>query len=326
MASLDPDLALLLPELDALVASSAASAVSATELRAASAELIAHLHVAQAQPFAGAIHDQQVEANAGPPVHVRVYEPHDAADDVAVLFHGGGWVVGDCDSADATARALAQQLASTVVSVDYRLAPEHPFPAGLDDCLAVVAWVAAERRPAWLGVAGDSAGGNLAAAVSLVAPRNRLHIDAQLLIYPALDSAMSTASYRTFATGYGLTADVMRYYWDSYGASAAPTNPMLSPSHAADLSDLPPTVLTSAGFDPLGDEAERFAARLVGSGVPTTYLPAPTLAHGWLDMGDRVPAARLARTEAFAAFDLLRRHMRRQHNPETFRPLTATPT
>lgn len=310
MTSLDPDLAALLPELDALVARLEGPSVSSVELRGLFAEVLSHLHVADVETFAGTIRDAQVSHDAGPPVPVRLYEPDDANDDIVVFFHGGGWVVGDCDSADATARALAQQMQTTVISVSYRLAPEHPFPSGLDDCLAVVRWASSECQPTWLGLAGDSAGGNLAAAVSLIAPSQELSIDGQLLIFPALDSNMTTDSFRAFGDGYGLTAAALHYYWDSYAASAIRTNPLLSPSHAPDLSGMPPTVVTSAGFDPLRDEAEQFAARLVTSGVPTTYLPAPTLAHGWLDMGDRVPAALLARSQAFAAFDILRRHVR----------------
>jgi acetyl esterase len=246
--------------------------------------------------------DGTVDGPAGA-VPIRTYLPlKGSVDDVVVYLHGGGWVVGGLDSADATSRTLCSVVGATVVSVEYRLAPEHPFPAPLEDCLAVVRHVAASR-PRWLGVAGDSAGGNLATGVA-----NELVdlIDGQLLLYPALDPRRSTASYRAFAEGYLLTAAAMEYYWDCYTAPEQRDDPRAAPMLRRDLSASPAAIVATAGFDPLRDEGQSYAARLVAAGVPTCYLPAPTLPHGWADMTDRVPAAARALVAAASAFAGLR--------------------
>ncbi|GIF45561.1 acetyl esterase [Asanoa ferruginea] len=228
-------------------------------------------------------------------VPVRVYTPPGAdRPDVVVYLHGGGWVVGGLDTGDAIARAICDIVDATVVSVDYRLAPEHPFPAALTDCATVVRW-AADRRPRWLGVAGDSAGGNLAAAL---ANEFSALVGGQLLLYPALDPRQDTASYRTFAEGYHLTSAAMAYYWRAYA--------MPGPVSHGDLAALPAAVIATAHFDPLHDEGQGYAARLVEAGVPTVYLPSPTLPHGWADMTDRVPAAARALSSAATAFAELR--------------------
>ncbi|BCJ37776.1 hypothetical protein Athai_52790 [Actinocatenispora thailandica] len=236
-------------------------------------------------------------------VPVRLYTPPSrSTPDTVVYMHGGGWVVGGLDTADVTARNLCSIVGATVVSVGYRLAPEHPFPAATTDCATVIRW-AAGRQPRWLGVAGDSAGGNLAAAMANEFPDL---IDGQLLLYPALDPRQDTASYRTFAEGYQLTSAAMDYYWRSYTTPEQSQHPTAAPALHGELSSAPAAVVATAHFDPLHDEGRAYAVRLVEAGVPTVYLPAATLPHGWADMTDRVPAAARALRSAVSAFAELR--------------------
>jgi acetyl esterase len=243
-------------------------------------------------------------------VPVRRYRP--AADGidpsrVIVYVHGGGWTVGDLDSGDHFARTLAGGLGATVVSVGYRLAPEHPFPAAFNDCAAVVRSVRDAHPGARLAVAGDSAGGNLAAAL---AARGRtdehLRVEAQLLVYPALDPRQQHASHAKFADGYLLTRSDVAFYWDNYLPSVADRfDPRAAPVAITDLTGLPPTVLATAGFDPLHDEGRHYAQRLIEANVPTVYLPFPRLTHGFLDMTGRVPAAQRAADTVVRSLNLL---------------------
>lgn len=248
------------------------------------------------RPFDGRISDDAVDGHVGC-VPIRRYEPtgSDPGNGV-VYFHGGGWVLGDLDTGDPFARLLATRLRATVISVDYRLAPEHPFPAGLDDCLLVARAARAEftRRCA---LVGDSAGGNLALAVAL-SSFGTSQFDAQLLLYPCLDASMAGPSYEVRATGSGLTREDMRFFWAAYAGEAAPRTELLSPGAATDLSGLPPTIIASAGFDVLHDENRLFARRLGAAGVSTHELVSPTLPHGFIETIERVPAARQATLEA----------------------------
>jgi acetyl esterase len=253
-------------------------------------------------------------------VPVRLYlPPGGSPQDTVVYIHGGGWVVGGLDSADATARTLCRIVDAMIVSVDYRLAPEHPFPAAPADCATVIAW-AAGNHPRWLGVAGDSAGGNLAAVMA-----NEFSdlIDGQLLLYPALDPRQGTASYRTFAEGYLLTSAAMNYYWRSYAAPEQYRNRTVAPVFHDELSASPAAVVATAHFDPLHDEGQAYAARLVEAGVPTVYLPSTTLPHGWADMTARVPAAARALRSAASALAELRNRAIRE--PEDARRIRSVP-
>ena len=203
-----------------------------------------------------------------------------------MYLHGGGWVVGDLDSHDGSARMLALHSGCTVVSVDYRLAPEHPFPAGLDD--AVAAFDHLHAHPQEFGaisqavaVAGDSAGANLAAALCL----SRQPI-ALAMIYPAVDLRMTQPSIDTFATGYFLTRDDMIFYRDHYLPDLAlVTDPRVSPALAEDLSGMPPTAIWTAGFDPLCDEGLAFGQQLAAAGVPVTAHCFDDQVHGFFGMG-----------------------------------------
>lgn len=224
---------------------------------------------------------------------------------VLVFLHGGGWVVGDLDTHEAIARSLCARAGVAVLAVDYRLAPEQPFPAPLEDCLAVTRW-AAEQDFAAVAVGGDSAGGGLAAAVALVFRAEGRPLAAQLLIYPALDGATTAPSYASMGAGYGLTAEQMRWYWDAYAGPADRDDPLLSPAAATDLTGLAPAVIATAGYDVLRDEGDAYAARLAEAGVPVWHRQYPGLVHGFAGSGSLVTAADEAITEiAHAVRDLL---------------------
>lgn len=227
-------------------------------------------------------------------VPVRIYTPRSVrvAPTVA-YFHGGGWVIGDLDTHDPIARLLCDRLGATVVSVDYPLAPEHPYPEPLEACTDVVEALA-ESGP--VAVAGDSAGGNLATAVCLRTPS----VTAQLLLYPCLDVTMSRPSYEENAEGYGLTARSMAWFWEQYGVSDQ--DQLASPLAAADLASSPPAVIVTAGYDPLRDEGDEYAESLAAAGVPVTHLRYPTLHHSFFAVGALVPAAAEAIEEICTAF------------------------
>lgn len=244
---------------------------------------------------------------SGPGVPVRIYEPSEIADarcDVVVFMHGGGWFVGDLDTHRHTAVAMAAALAARVVAVDYRRAPEHRFPAALDDCLSVVDSVSGDRRSRTVSVAGDSAGGNLAAAVALASRQaGRPTLTAQLLLYPALNPRRDGRSVDEFAEGFGLTRAEMAFYDQQYLVSRRnEESEFAAPAAASDLSSLPSAIIATAGADILLDEGRTYARRLVEHEVPTVYLPFRGLPHGWLDMAPRVPAATRARKLVFQSF------------------------
>jgi acetyl esterase len=255
---------------------------------------------------------------AGPDVEipVRVYTPAGSGPfPILVWFHGGGWVVGDLETADPTARHLTVGAGCVVVSVDYRLAPETKFPGAADDCYAATLWAAqhAERINGdadRIAVGGDSAGGNLAAAVALMArDRGAPPLVFQLLVYPVMARDYSTASYRQNADGYGLTRDSMQWYWDHYLRNLADaSNPFAAPLTAQDLKGLPAALVITAEFDPLCDEGEAYARRLQAAAVATKYSRYDGMIHGFfgmpavLDKGKQAVAeASTALRQAFAA-------------------------
>lgn len=300
---LDPDVVALLRQLDDTAPVSPEAGPD--ERRAAFAGLMALLHPGTGTGFAGAVREGSVPSIHGE-IPIRTYDPEGGtADEIVVFVHGGGWVLGDLDSAHPAASAIAAQMGLRVVSVRYRLAPEHPHPSAFDDCVAVVRSVV-DAGARWVGLAGDSAGGHLAAAVAVAAAGEGREIGGQLLFYPALDPGMGSPSYDEFAEGHLLTRDAMRYYWSAYRGSAGADEVALSPWNAPTLAPMPPTVIAVAGHDPLRDEGVEFARRLITDGVPTTFLPSPALIHGWVDQTERIPAARRAFVDAVAAFDDLR--------------------
>jgi acetyl esterase len=248
----------------------------------------------------------------GPPV--RVYRPSPGTDPLPALvfLHGGGFVICDLDSHDGLCRDLAAELDCVVVSVDYRRAPEHPFPAAADDAVRATGWTIEQAAdlgidPARIGVAGDSAGGNLAA---VVAQRFGGRLAVQLLLYPMLDPAQDTASYRDFAQGYFVTADHLRWYWDCY-RGGRPTgtvvdrdvdrDPAFAPLAAESLGGLAPAVIAVAGLDPLGDEGREYARRLAIEGTPTQLFDCAGLFHGFAGFGEQLPEAAEAMRGILAA-------------------------
>lgn len=260
--------------------------LTATTLRASFTAFFRQLKAQSRQwPEVGRVVDGAVSGRDGP-IPVRTYEPTGQASDVLnvlVFLHGGGWVVGDIEMADAGARALAAGLGIRVVSVEYRLAPEHPFPAGLNDAIAVVEKVASIASSRSVMVAGESSGGNLAASVAL---HCRDHagpsLAAQLLINPVLDSSCTSRSHQLFGSGFGLTTEAMQRFVEWYVASPAEAaDPRVAPLNSASLSGVAPAVIVTAGFDPLRDDGSRYAQRLIDEQVDVTYLAMPTMVHGW---------------------------------------------
>jgi len=245
----------------------------------------------------------------GGEIPVRVYRPgRDGTRPVLVYFHGGGWVLGSLQTHDGVCRALANAADCVVVSVDYRLAPEHGYPAAPEDCWAATRWVAANAASlgadgARLAIGGDSAGGNLTAVVALMArDRGGPPIRFQLLVYPVTDFGFDTASYRDNAEGYLLTTEGMRWFWGHYLAKpASGSEAFASPLRAESLKRLPPALVITAEFDPLRDEGEAYAGRLREAGVPTTLSRYHGQIHGFFSMGDLIDAGKAAVREAAAA-------------------------
>ena len=245
----------------------------------------------------------------GGPIPARLYRPAATGTlPVLVFFHGGGWVVGDIESHDTGCRHLANRAECAVVSVDYRLAPEHKFPAAVEDCFAATAWVAGNAAALGvdagrLAVGGDSAGGNLAAVVSLLArDHGTPRIGYQLLIYPATDAAMRHDSIARFAEGYVLTRATMRWFYEQYlRAPADAADWQASPLAASDLGGLPPAFVLTAGYDPLCDEGDAYAARLAASGVAVTHRRFPGQVHGFALNGKIIRAAETALDDTAAA-------------------------
>jgi acetyl esterase len=223
-------------------------------------------------------------------IPVRLYGPAGPGPFPAlVYFHGGGWVVGSLETADRFCRMIANAVGCIVVSVNYRHAPEHKFPAAAEDAYAAIRWSAEHAGafrgdPMRVGVCGTSAGGNLAAVVALEArDRGGPPLCYQLLIVPVTDFSFETPSYREHADGYGLAADTMRWYWQHY--LSRPTDglhPLASPLRAASLRGLPSAFVATAEFDPLRDEGEAYAARLKAAGGPTTSRRYSGMVHGFL--------------------------------------------
>ncbi|HEX7381678.1 MAG TPA: alpha/beta hydrolase, partial [Nevskiaceae bacterium] len=236
-------------------------------------------------------------------IPLRLYTPRDPRGDrlpVLVYLHGGGYVIGSRDSHDVACRYLALGGDCLVASVDYHLAPEHPFPEPVDDCWAALEWIAAHApqlggRSDALAIGGDSAGGNLAAALCLLArDRGGPGIAFQLLIYPGIDMTLGFPSQQLFANGYRLTHSLIEWFYDQYfsGADRNRRDPRCSVLLAEDLSRLPPTLIIGAGYDPLRDEGLAYHKRLVESGVRTRHSLYPGMIHGFINMTAFLDASR----------------------------------
>jgi acetyl esterase len=221
-----------------------------------------------------------------------------------VFFHGGGWVIGDLDSHDVVCRKLAHEAELLVISVDYKLAPEHKFPAAVDDAIAATKWIAENAKQlgidaARLTVGGDSAGGNLAAVVALAArDGGGPQIAGQVLIYPATDFAMTHPSHREPETSVLLTHSVIKWFCNHYLRGASDIdNWKASPARATTLAGLPPAYLLTAGADPLRDEGDEYAKRLKEAGVAVTYRHFPGQFHGFFTMGKLLQQANVAASD-----------------------------
>jgi len=298
---LDPQAQMLLDQLAAL-GGQPLSSVSVAEARRMM-DMMAAMRGTPA-PVRDAV-DRRIPGPAGE-IPVRIYTPVAAAPlPVLVYFHGGGWVLGNIETHDGICRELANGAGCVVVSVDYRLAPEHKFPAAADDCYAATQWTAAHaaelgadaRR---LAVGGDSAGGNLSAVVAQMArDRGAPRLVFQLLVYPVTDATFDTPSYRDNAEGYLLTAGDMRWFWGHYlGTAADGANPYASPARARRFTDLAPALVITAEFDPLRDEGERYARQLEEAGVPVRLSRYEGMIHGFFGMTQLMDKARAAVQEA----------------------------
>lgn len=222
-------------------------------------------------------------------VPVRQYRPQASGPGPELVwFHGGGWVAGGVETADPLCRLLLERTGAPLTSVAYRLAPEHPFPAALDDAVTVVRALARIRPVA---VGGDSVGGGLAAAACLVLRDEGLPLRGQLLLNPLLDATLSSPSVQELATGYGLTRTALQSFVRLYLDGADPHDPRASPLLADDLSGLPPAVVVTAEYDPLRDDGHRYADRLAQAGVPAAVRCFAAMVHGFVGMASVVPAA-----------------------------------
>lgn len=252
--------------------------------------------------------DSVVPGPAGP-VPVRIYAAsHDTGLPVIVFFHGGGWVLSSVDGHDSLARRLAARTGMLVVSVDYRLAPEFPFPAPHDDCWAVTTWLA-EHAAEWggdasrLAVCGDSAGGNLAAGVALRARDEGLDLRFQALIYPCIDDRQDEyPSMQNNAEGYFLTAADMAWFWDHYVPAVHRNDPRAVPARADDLAGLAPAVVMTAEYDPLRDEGERYADRMLDAGVAVEVVRYHGVVHGFVSRWHTMARAERAHDDLADAF------------------------
>lgn len=276
------------------------SSLSPADARAASAGGLAMM---AGKPEAGVRIETLTVPGADGERPARAYRPEnqDSAAPLLVFAHFGGGVIGDLDTSHAFCAILARLARCAVLSVDYRLAPEHRFPAGLDDTLAAYRWARdnTARFGAPVGavaIGGDSMGGNFAAIIAQdLKAAGEAQPAYQLLIYPAVDVASETPSMTTYADAYPLSRDTMSWFMGHYmGPSDDPAAPRLSPIRAEDLAGLAPAIVVTAGFDPLVDQGEAYARRLKASGVPTVYRCYDALAHGFTAFTGAVPAADVA--------------------------------
>jgi acetyl esterase len=267
-----------------------------------------------AAPEVAKVEDRTIPGPDGNDVPIRIYWPVPSVADagtppaLVVFFHGGGWVFGGLETHDATVRSLVDLTGYIFVSVDYRLAPEHRFPAAPEDCFAAARWAAEHAEtlgadPARLAVAGDSAGGNLAAVVSLMArDRGGPQLAFQLLIYPCTDMDPGAyPSHRDNERGYFLTAESMAWFYDHYAGDADRTHVHLSPIKEPDLAGLPPALVITAEFDPLRDEGEAYAERLRAAGVPVECVRYDGQIHGFFSMTTAIDRAKDAQAAAASA-------------------------
>ncbi len=267
-------------------------------------------YAAQAAQFsAGALDagvetkDQLIDGGDGE-FGVRTYLPPTDRGRLVTYLHGGGWAVGDVDTHDPVCRRIATELGAVVVSVDYRRAPEHPYPGPLRDGIAASDWADRAFPGRRHVIAGDSAGGTLAVGIAMhYRDHGGVEFAAQLLVYPVADPQLRFPSARTYGSGYLLEVDDLRWHYEQYVPDPAHRTDPAVDLLGADHRGLPPTVVGTAEFDPLHDEGVELAARLARAGVEVQHVPAPGLVHGYLLMAGVLPAAAVARGNVLAAVE-----------------------
>ena len=247
------------------------------------------------------VKELKIPSGHGHDIPARLYRAEKGGEDAPVLlyFHGGGWVIGDLDTHDSLCAEIARQLKMTVVSVDYRLAPEHKFPAAGEDCIAATRWAAASpgdlgHKVTGLVLAGDSAGGNMAAITAQELQGGGLPVPilAQFLIYPGVDMTAETGSMAEFGEGYLLTSEGMAWFGAHYlGDQAQREDPRASPLKVESLAGQPPALVFTCGLDPLRDQGRAYAAKLIEAGVTTIFREAQGQIHGCLNLRQAVPSA-----------------------------------
>lgn len=301
---LDPDVQAFLEELRDLNAPPFCS-ITPAEARAAVLADVPNMDL----PEVVALIEERVMPGPEGPIPLRVYVPEgNGPFPVLVYYHGGGWVLCDLSVHDSVCTRLANGAHCLVVSVGYRLAPEHKYPAAAEDAYAALQWVVENAAglqgdPQRVAVGGDSAGGTLAAVVSLMARDRGGHRPVfQLLVYPVTDHNFDTPSYRENAEGVLLTRNDMQWFWGHYLASPEDgRQPYASPLRAADVSGLPPAMVATAEYDPLRDEGEAYAARLRQAGVPVALTRYDGLIHAFINRTQRFSKARQAMADVVAA-------------------------
>ena len=300
--ALDPNTVDLDPQAKALLDAVAAakripySEITVPQARAQFVELCRRTRKNTAWEVAAA--DHMIAGPAGP-IRIRLFRPRSAGAaplPVLVFFHGGGWSIGDIDTHDPVCREIAQGAGCAVLSVDYRLAPEHRFPAAVEDCFAALCFAAAPEKnlgldPTRIAVGGDSAGGNLAAVCALMARQSGIALRCQVLIYPATDFVRGHPSHEDFAEGFLLTRESMAWFSGNYLDEAQWRDWRASPLHAPDLSRLAPAVIIVGACDPLRDEGRDYAERLRAAGSEASFHLFPGMIHGFLTMGGVIDAA-----------------------------------
>jgi len=302
MAELDPQAQAVLEGMEAENVPPL-QALSTEHARALLRELFVRENKAEILPDSVSMQDLTIEGPESP-IPIRVYRPEgDGPFPGLVYVHGGGWVVGGLDEYDDVCAKLAAQAGRVVVSVDYRLAPEHPFPAAVDDSYAALQWTADHTdllnvQPDRIAMGGDSAGGNLTAATALMArDEDGPDIERQVLIYPAVNSPdiHQYESYEENGEGYFLEYDTMEWFYDRYVQRATDQrNAYAFPILADDLSDLPPATVITAGFDPLRDEGIEYAERLEAAGVPADHEHYEGMIHGFVSLSEELDSGQAA--------------------------------